>query len=128
MDIEKDPLSDQTTASDTSAQDKASDKLQDATRGGGPSSAQVQAAQNLTGANLLNDIMQWQSQVTSLPSQTDPNGNVIAFNTKQWKDEHFEKAEELHKQIPGRMQIFGLKTQLAKKDMEKIKSIEELDT
>jgi hypothetical protein len=128
MDIDKDPSDQTQQASDTSAQDKASDKLQDAARGGGPSSSAVQAAQNLTGANLLADIMQWQNQVTSLPSQTDPNGNVVAFNTKQWTEEHYEKADELHKQIPNRMQIFGLKTQMANKDIAKIKSIEELDS
>src|SRR5437899_2793334 len=95
---DKDQGSDKSQSSDTSARDQASDKLQDAARGGGPSASAVQTAQTLTGTKLMQDIMAWQTQITALPSQTDPNGNVVAFNTKQWTDEHYEKADELNKQ------------------------------
>jgi hypothetical protein len=127
MSIDKQDPSDKTQTSDTSASDQVSDKLQDASRGGGPSAAAVQAAQNLTGTKLIEDIMAWQTQVTSLPAQTDPNGNVVAFNTKEWNEEHYEKADKLHKQIPGRMQVFGAKTHLTNKNLGKIKTIMDME-
>jgi hypothetical protein len=124
---DKDPVRDQSQANDTSARDQASDKLQDAARGGGPSPSVVQAAQSLTGTKLLQDIMAWQTQITALPSQTDPNGNVVAFNTDDWNEEHYEKAGQLQKQIPQRMQVYGAKTQLTNKDLGQIKTMMDLE-
>jgi hypothetical protein len=125
---DKDPISDkQSQASDTSASDQVSDKLQDATRGGGAGSSTVQAAQNLTGAKLLDDVMMWQEQITSLPNQTDPSGNLVKFKTDEWTDEHYEKATELHDQLPKRLQIYGAKTQLSTKDLSQVKTMMDLD-
>ncbi len=127
MSLDKQDPSDKTQTSDTSASDQVSDKLQDASRGGGPSAAAVQAAQNLTGSKLIDDIMNWQSQVTALPGKTDPNGNVVEFDTQEWTEEHYEKADKLHKQIPGRMQVFGAKTHLTNKNLGKIKTLMDME-
>ena len=126
-DVDKDQVSDKSQASDTSASDNASDKLQDAARGGTVSSATGQAAQSLTGNRLLEDVMMWQQQITSLPSQTDPDGNVVKFKTDQWTDEHFEKANELHQQIPKRLKIYGAKTQLTYKDLGQSQTMMDLE-
>ena len=124
---EQDQISDKNQqASDTSASDKVSDKLQDAARGGASGST-AQAAQSLTGNKLLEDVMMWQEQITSLPSQTDSTGNVVAFKTEEWTDEHFEKANELHQQIPKRLKLYGAKTQMSTKDLGQIKTMMELD-
>ncbi len=125
---ERDTSSDKTQSSDqTNVSDKVTDRLQEAAQGAGAGSGVVQAAKNLTGNKLINDILQWQTQITALPSQTDPNGNVIAFNTKQWTDEHYQKADELHKQIPKRMKIYGTKAQLNQKELDQAKTMMELD-
>ncbi|HEY9759170.1 MAG TPA: hypothetical protein V6C97_28690 [Oculatellaceae cyanobacterium] len=116
-DVDKDQLTDKSSASDTSASDNASDRLQDAARGATASSSAAQTAQNLTGNRLLEDVMAWQEQITALPQQTDKEGNLVKFQTDKWTDEHFEKANQLHQQIPKRLKVYGAKAQLTNKDL-----------
>ena len=126
-DVDNDQVSDKSQASDTSASDQVSDKLQDASRGASTSSATGQAAQNLTGNRLLEDVMMWQEQITSLPCKTDNEGNPVKFETDKWTDEHYEKANQLHQQIPKRMKIYGAKTQLTNKDLGQSQTMMDLE-
>gem|GEM_PF-3374705 len=119
-------ISDQTKVSDQGAGDSSiADKLREGSAGPAPSV--VQTAQSLTGSILIQDVMNWQQRVTSLPCNVDPNGNVVSFNTQQWKEEDFQKAEELKEEIPGRVNVYRVKAQLNEKQVQQMKTIMDLE-